>query len=83
MAGNRKRAGSRGGTRLGVAAAKSGPDLTGYASREWMVAFIQNPGHEKFYGEKNDRMPLFGEKGELTTRQIEFVVDWLRSAARY
>jgi ubiquinol-cytochrome c reductase cytochrome b subunit len=39
----------------------SGPDLTGYASREWMIAFIQNPGHEKFYGEKNDRMPLFGE----------------------
>ena len=61
----------------------SGPDLTGYASREWMIAFIQNPGHEKFYGDKNDRMPLFGEKGELTTRQIEFIVDWLRSGGRY
>jgi ubiquinol-cytochrome c reductase cytochrome b subunit len=61
----------------------SGPDLTGYASREWMIAFIQNPGHEKFYGDKNDRMPLFGEKGELTPRQIEFIVDWLRSATQY
>lgn len=61
----------------------SGPDLTGYASREWMIAFIQNPEHEKFYGDKNDRMPLFGEKGELTPRQIEFVVDWLRSGGRY
>jgi ubiquinol-cytochrome c reductase cytochrome b subunit len=61
----------------------SGPDLTGYASREWMLAFVQNPAHEKFYGDKNDRMPPFGEKGELSARQIEFIVDWLRSGARY
>ena len=61
----------------------SGPDLTGYASREWLIAFIQNPAHEKFYGDKNDRMPLFGEKAELTPRQIEFIVDWLRTAAPY
>jgi ubiquinol-cytochrome c reductase cytochrome b subunit len=61
----------------------SGPDLTGYASREWMIEFIKNPAHEKFYGEKNDRMPLFGEKAELTAQQIEFIVDWLRRAPRY
>lgn len=61
----------------------SAPDLTGYASREWTMDFIKNPEHPRFYGEKNDRMPLFGEKGELNTRQIEFIVDWLRTAPRY
>jgi ubiquinol-cytochrome c reductase cytochrome b subunit len=61
----------------------SGPDLTGYASREWMIEFIKNPAHEKFYGDKNDRMPLFGEKAELTAQQIEFIVDWLRRTPRY
>ena len=68
---------------IGCAGDGSGPDLTGYASREWMIEFIKNPAHEKFYGDKNDRMPLFGEKGELTPRQIEMIVDWLRTAARY
>jgi len=38
------------------------PDLTGYASREWLVQFLTNPGHDRFYGSHNDRMPAFGEK---------------------
>jgi ubiquinol-cytochrome c reductase cytochrome b subunit len=37
----------------------SAPDLTGYASREWLTAFLSNPAAERFYGEKNDRMPAF------------------------
>jgi len=57
----------------------SGPDLTGWGSREWMLEFIKNPAHERFYDRHNDRMPAFGEKKELTPRQIEMVVDWLRS----
>jgi ubiquinol-cytochrome c reductase cytochrome b subunit len=61
----------------------SGPDLTGYASREWMIDFIKNPEHERFYGDKNDRMPLFGEKGELDERQIGLIVDWLRTTEIY
>jgi ubiquinol-cytochrome c reductase cytochrome b subunit len=54
------------------------PDLTGYGSRQWMIEFVSNPSHKRFYGDKNDRMPLFGEKQLLTERQIEMVVDWLR-----
>ena len=54
------------------------PQLTGYASREWTIEFIANPGHERFYGEDNDRMPAYRKDGILSDRQIELVVDWLR-----
>ena len=57
----------------------TGPDLTGYGSREWLVEMIQNPGHEKFYGEKNDRMPSFGAEGILSDRQIHLLADWIRN----
>ena len=56
----------------------SAPDLTGYGSREWLVAFIGDPSHERFYGSKNDRMPSFGRDRKITAREIELVVDWLR-----
>jgi ubiquinol-cytochrome c reductase cytochrome b subunit len=54
------------------------PDLTGYGSTEWMSAMISNPAHKRFYGEKNDRMPPFGEKRLLDKRQIALIVSWLR-----
>ena len=28
------------------------PDLTGYRSRQWLIDFISNPAHERFYGDK-------------------------------
>jgi ubiquinol-cytochrome c reductase cytochrome b subunit len=56
----------------------TGPDLTGWASREWTVNLIKNPEHKRFYGRRNDRMPSYGERGELTDREIELVTDWLR-----
>ena len=56
----------------------TGPDLTGYGSREWLIKFISDPGHADFYGERNDRMPAFGRSGMLKTEQIELVADWLR-----
>jgi ubiquinol-cytochrome c reductase cytochrome b subunit len=55
-----------------------GPDLTGYASREWLVAFIANSSHERFYGERNDRMPAFGERKSLSEQEIGLLADWLR-----
>jgi ubiquinol-cytochrome c reductase cytochrome b subunit len=55
-----------------------GPILTGWGSREWMVDLIANVEHPRFYGDDNDRMPLFLEEGVLTERQIELIVDWLR-----
>ncbi|EEF57335.1 cytochrome b N-terminal domain-containing protein [Pedosphaera parvula] len=54
------------------------PDLTGYASKEWLVKFISNPGHPSFYGDRNDRMPAFGEKQILNEQQIGMISDWLR-----
>ncbi len=54
------------------------PGLTGYGSREWLVAFITNPEHERFYGERNDRMPAFGEEKSLTPHEIGLVADWIR-----
>ena len=56
-----------------------GPDLTGYGSREWMLGIVHDPAHERFYGKKNDRMPAFGADGQLTHRQMELIVDWIRS----
>jgi ubiquinol-cytochrome c reductase cytochrome b subunit len=38
----------------------SAPDLTGWGSKDWLVQFITNPAHERFYRETNDRMPAFG-----------------------
>lgn len=61
------------GEELGLA-----PDLTGYGSREWLVAFIANPEHERFFGERNDRMPAFGEEKQLTPLEIGLIADWLR-----
>jgi ubiquinol-cytochrome c reductase cytochrome b subunit len=54
------------------------PDLTGWASRPWMVDFLRNPKHARFYGKRNDRMPAFGEDQVLDDRQIGLIVDWLR-----
>ena len=57
-----------------------GPELTGWASREWTIGLIKNPAHKQFYGRRNDRMPAYGERGELSDRQIEMIADWLRGA---
>ena len=54
------------------------PDLTGYGSRQWMMEIIGNPGHERFYGKRNDRMPAFAEEKRLGTLEIGLLADWLR-----
>ena len=60
------------------------PDLTHYASRDWLIGMISNPGAPRFYGKKNDRMPAFAadaadaSKCILSRREIELIVDWLR-----
>ncbi|MEO5957969.1 MAG: c-type cytochrome, partial [Opitutaceae bacterium] len=54
------------------------PDLTGYGSRAWLKEFISSPEHERFYGERNDRMPSFGTEKMLTEQEIGLVADWLR-----
>jgi ubiquinol-cytochrome c reductase cytochrome b subunit len=62
----------------------SGPDLTGYGSRDWLMGVVGNPAHKRFYGKENDRMPAFAEsttdpkKNVLSRQEIELLVDWLR-----
>lgn len=54
------------------------PDLTGYGSREWLLGFISDPAHGRFYGKRNDRMPSFGKDGILNPVEIGLLADWLR-----
>ena len=56
----------------------TGPDLTGFGSREWLVAFISDPTHTRFFGARNDRMPAFGREKVRSDREIGLVADWLR-----
>ena len=56
----------------------SAPNLTGYASRQWLVDFISNPAHPDLYGKRNDRMPGFGANQILTPQAIGLIADWLR-----
>jgi ubiquinol-cytochrome c reductase cytochrome b subunit len=59
------------------------PDLTGWGSRDWLVGIIEDPTHERYYGDTNDRMPSFGKAAAgaapiLTRQQVEMLADWLR-----
>ncbi len=61
----------------------SAPDLTGYGSREWLTAFIGNPAAERFYSDKNDRMPAFAPHpgdpaNRLSSEDLNTIVAWLR-----
>lgn len=56
----------------------SAPDLTGYGSRAWLMAFISDPSHERFYGSRNDKMPSFGTEKILSEKDLGLIVDWLR-----
>ena len=62
-----------------------GPDLTGYGSRDWLISFVSDPAHKRFYGKENDRMPAFAEsttdvkKNVLSRQELELLADWLRS----
>jgi len=70
--------------KLGEGSGGSGPDLTGYGSRDWLVKFIGDPGHETLYGKGNDRMPSFAASGPgpkaalLKPDEIDLIARWLR-----
>ncbi len=63
----------------------SAPDLTGYASREWLLGMIANPTSARYYGDElNDRMPSFAPDPKhphtnlLSPAELAALVDWLR-----
>jgi len=64
--------------RLSDSSQGSAPDLVGYGSRQWLIDFISNPSHPRFYGDKNAGMPAFGDSKLLTQKQIEMLADWIR-----
>lgn len=58
-----------------------GPDLSGYMSREWMIEMIADPTTNRFFKDRNDRMPAYHKSAEdstMTRAEIEHLVDWLR-----
>ncbi len=59
-------------------AGKDNPELTGYGSRQWMIDFVTDPAHQRFFGRDNDRMPRFGPEKSLSDKEIAMVVDWIR-----
>jgi ubiquinol-cytochrome c reductase cytochrome b subunit len=54
------------------------PELTGYGSRAWLIEFVSDPAHVRFYGRRNDRMPRFAEDQVLDAEAIGLIADWLR-----
>lgn len=50
------------------------PTLTGYAGKEWLTAFLKDPGHADFYGD-NNIMPAFAEA--MTEKELGLLVDWM------
>jgi ubiquinol-cytochrome c reductase cytochrome b subunit len=60
------------------------PELTRYASPDWLTAFISNPAHERFYPETNDRMPAFVQDPQnpnanrITPDELSLLISWLR-----
>jgi len=60
------------------------PDLTGYGSYEWLMGFVSDAAHERFYRHENDRMPSFAKdlahpaRNSLSVREISLIVNWLR-----
>jgi ubiquinol-cytochrome c reductase cytochrome b subunit len=56
----------------------TGPVLTGWGSRDWLLGMLHDPADERYYGEDNDRMPSFGVEQTLSRKQMELIADWLR-----
>jgi ubiquinol-cytochrome c reductase cytochrome b subunit len=59
-----------------VAGSENGgvPELNQYGSRAWLTAFLQDPGHEQFYGDKN-QMPAFAKK--MSEHELSLLVRFL------
>jgi ubiquinol-cytochrome c reductase cytochrome b subunit len=45
------------------------PELNGFGSQAWLTAFLDDPGHEQFFGDRN-AMPRFADKMSASERQL-------------
>lgn len=50
------------------------PILTGYGGKDWLLRFLENPGHDDFYG-SNNQMPAFADS--MTPQERELLVNWM------
>ena len=50
------------------------PDIADYGSKQWLTAFILDPGSDQFYGEENT-MQVF--KGKISDRDLDLLVRWM------
>ncbi|HEY4261266.1 MAG TPA: cytochrome b N-terminal domain-containing protein [Schlesneria sp.] len=62
-------------TSLSDGAGAGYPTLTGYAGRDWLKAFLRNPAHADFYGDKNTMM-VFDDK-RLSEKELDLLVNWM------
>ncbi len=62
-------------TSLSEGAGAGYPTLTGYAGRDWLKAFLRNPAHADFYGDKNTMM-VFDDK-RLSEKELDLLVNWM------
>jgi ubiquinol-cytochrome c reductase cytochrome b subunit len=66
----------------------SAPDLTGYASANWLKQMIAKPTGERFYRDHNDRMPEFAvdanhpELNLISSQELDLLIRWLRTPAQ-
>lgn len=51
------------------------PTLTGYAGKDWLTAFLKNPGHEDFYTKDKNVMPAF--ESILSEKELGLLADWM------
>ncbi len=51
------------------------PVLTRYASKEWLKAFIREPGDKAHYGATTNAMPAFAT--QLTPEEMDLLVRWM------
>ena len=63
------------GTELEFGAVTPAPELTGYASEEWLRQFLLNPGAKENYGERNC-MPSYRDR--VSEKDLDILLRWMR-----
>jgi ubiquinol-cytochrome c reductase cytochrome b subunit len=63
------------GEQLSESAGEGYPDLTGYASEEWLRQFLLDPGAERNYYD-NNAMPSY--KDRMSDKDLELLLRWMR-----
>ncbi|MFN0053161.1 MAG: cytochrome b N-terminal domain-containing protein [Planctomycetales bacterium] len=63
------------GEKLGSSGLTPAPELTGYASEDWLRDFLLHPDAEQHYGKRN-AMPSY--KDRMTEKDLDLLLRWMR-----